>query len=144
MGWSRDPVPVNVTPFTSRTGAVSGIAEDGTAKDFFNLFVRDEVFEVFVEETNRYARQCIARKPDRRWRETNVEEMRAYFGLSILFGIKKLPDTDLHWSKDAALGVPYVQKIMPRDRFDKLTPYLHINDNEKAAPHGHHDHDSTL
>ena len=30
---------------------------------------------------------------------------------------------------------------MPRDRFDKLTQYLHINDNEKAAPRGHHDHD---
>ena len=70
-----------------------------------------------------------------------MEEIRAYFWLSILFGIKKLPDTDLYWSTDAALGVPYVQKVMPRDRFDKLTQYLHINDNEKAAPRGHHDHD---
>ena len=85
------------------------------AKDFFNLFVSDELFEAFLEETNRYARQCIAHKPDKRWRETNMEEMKAYFGLNILFGIKKLPDTDLYWSKDAALGVPYVQKVMPRD-----------------------------
>ena len=67
--------------------------------------------------------------------------MKAYFGLNILFGIKKLPDTDLYWSKDPALGVPFVQKVMPRDRFDKLTQYLHINDNEKAAPRGHRDHD---
>ena len=64
VGWSRDPAPVNTTPFTSRTGAVSRIPEDGTAKDFFDLFVSDEVFEAFVEETNRYARQCIAHKPD--------------------------------------------------------------------------------
>ncbi|KAL9976895.1 hypothetical protein ACROYT_G014236 [Oculina patagonica] len=99
-----------MTPFTSTTGAVSRIPEDGTAKDFFDLFVSDEVFEAFVEETNRYARQYIAHKPDQRWRETNVEEMKAYFGLNILFGIKKLPDTDLYWSKDPALGVPYVQK----------------------------------
>lgn len=62
MGWSRDPVPVNTTPFTSRTGAVSRIPENGTAKDFFYLFVSDEVFEAFVEEMNRYARQCIAHK----------------------------------------------------------------------------------
>ena len=48
--------------------------------------------------------------------------------------------TELYWYKDAALGVPYVQKIMPRDRFDKLTQYLHI-DNEKAAPRGHRNHD---
>ena len=143
VGWSHDPAPVNTTPFTSRTGAVSRIPEDGTAKDFFDLFVSDEVFEAFVEETNRYARQCIAHKPDQRWRETNVEEMKAYFGLNILFGIKKLPDTVLYWSKDPALGVPYVQKVMPRDRFDKLTQYLHINDNEKAAPRGHRDHDNS-
>jgi len=70
--------------------------------------------------------------------------MTAYFGPSILFGIKKLPDTDLYWSKDPALGVPYVQKVMPRDRFDKLTRYLHINDNENAAPLRHCDHDKLL
>lgn len=57
VGWSRDPAPVNTTPFASRTGAVSRIPEDGTAKDFFNLFVSDEVSEAFLEETNRYARQ---------------------------------------------------------------------------------------
>lgn len=70
-----------------------------------------------------------------------MEEMRAYFGLNILFGIKKLPDNDLYWSKEAALGVPYVQKLMPRDRFDKLTQYHQINDNEKAAPRRHCNHD---
>ena len=53
VGWSCDPAPVNTTPFTSRTGAVSKIPEDGTAKHFFNLFVSEEVFEAFVEETNR-------------------------------------------------------------------------------------------
>lgn len=36
VGWSQDPTPVNVTPFTSRPGAVSRVAEDGTAKDFFS------------------------------------------------------------------------------------------------------------
>lgn len=80
-GWIRDPVPVNMIPFTSRTGAISRIPQDGTAKDFFNLFVS----EAFVEETNRYARQCTAHEPDRRWREPNMEEVTAYFGLNILF-----------------------------------------------------------
>ena len=39
IGWSRDRASVNVTPFTARAGAVSGVAEDGTAKDFFQLFI---------------------------------------------------------------------------------------------------------
>ena len=86
VGWSRDPAPVNTTPFTSRTRAVSRIPEDGTAKDFFNLFVSNEVFEAFVEETNRYARQSIAHKPDRRWRETNVEEREHTSGSTFCLG----------------------------------------------------------
>lgn len=32
--WSCDRAPVNVTPFTMRAGAESGVAEDSTAKDF--------------------------------------------------------------------------------------------------------------
>lgn len=82
IGWSRDPAPVNVTPFTARSGAVSGVAEDGTAKDFFQLFFTDELFDMIVEETNRYARQCIVRKPDPKWTETSRKEMQAFFGLS--------------------------------------------------------------
>ena len=60
IGWSQDPAPVNVTPFTSRHGPASGVAEDGTDKDFFQLFLPDEVFDLIVEENNRYASQCIA------------------------------------------------------------------------------------
>ena len=52
-----------------------------------------------------------------------------------------LPDTDLYWSKDKALGVSYVQRVMPRDQFNKLTQYLHINNNENAAPRRHRNHD---
>lgn len=53
MGWSRDLASVNTIFFILRTGVVSRILEDGIVKDFFNFF---EVFEVFVEETNRYVR----------------------------------------------------------------------------------------
>ena len=73
VGWIRDPAPVNMIPFTSRTGAISRIPQDGTAKDVFNLFLS----EAFVEETNRYPRQCTAHEPERRWREPNVEEVTA-------------------------------------------------------------------
>lgn len=141
IGWSRDPAPVNVTPFTSRSGAVSGVAEDGTAKDFFQLFVSEELFDMIVEETNRYASQCIARKPDAKWHDTNREEMQAFIGLHVLFGYHKLPETALYWSKEETLGVAYVKKVMPRDRFDKLTQYLHLNNNENAVPRGQPNHD---
>ena len=37
VGWSHDPAPVNTTPFSSRTGAISKIPEDRTAKDFLTF-----------------------------------------------------------------------------------------------------------
>lgn len=88
IGWSYDDSPVNVTAFTSAIGATSTVPEDGTAKDFFCLFVSEELLENIVEETNRYARQCIATKPDPKWYETNLAEMQAFFGLQIFFGIR--------------------------------------------------------
>ncbi|KAL9977037.1 hypothetical protein ACROYT_G014399 [Oculina patagonica] len=141
IGWSRDDSPVNVTAFISAIGATTTVPEDGTAKDFFSLFVPEELFENIVEETNRYARQCIARKPDAKWYETSVAEMQAFFGLHILFGIHVLPETSLYWSKDPALSVPLVKRVMTRDGFDKLNQYLHLNDNDNFVPRGQPNHD---
>ena len=141
IGWSCDRAPVNVTNFTARAGPVSGVAEDGTAKDFFQLFIPNELFDMIVEETNRYARQCIARKPDPKWKDTSREEMQAFFGLHVLFGYHNLPKASLYWSKDEILGVAFVKRVMPRDRFDKLQQYLHLNNNENAILRGQPNHD---
>ena len=141
LGWSHDAANVTMNPFTSRTGAVSGVAEDVTALDFFSLFVSEELFEKIVEETNRYARQCMLAKPDPKWKDTTLAEMKAYFGLHVYFGIHKLPEYRLFWSNDNALGIPFVKRVMPRERFFKLTQYLHVNNNENAIPRGQENHD---
>jgi len=139
--WNSRHEEVHVDRFRADSGPVSGVAEDGTAIDFFNLIFTEDLFEHIVEETNRYARQCIAVKPDPKWCETTTEEMKAFVGLHVLFGIKHLPSTRLYWSKDPFLGVPEVQKVMPRNRFDKLLQYLHVNDSTKALPREHLQHD---
>ena len=141
IGWSCDDSPVNVAAFISAIGATSTVPEDGTAKDFSCLFVPEKLFENIVEETNRYARQCIARKPDAKWYEMDVSEMQAFFSLQIFFGIHVLPETSLYWSKDPALGVLFAKRVMTRDRFDKLNQYLHLNNNENFVPHGQPSHD---
>ena len=61
IGQSQDPALVNVTPFTSRSGAVSRVAEHDTAKKILHLFATEELVDMVVEETNQYARQCITR-----------------------------------------------------------------------------------
>lgn len=59
--------PVEVLPFTADTGPTSGVAEDGTAIDFFYLMFPEELFEHILLETNRYTRECLAAKPDPEW-----------------------------------------------------------------------------
>lgn len=58
-----------------------------------------------------------------------------------LFGIKQLPATRLYWSKDPLIGVPAVQKVMSRNRFDKLSKYLHLNNNTNQVPREEPAHD---
>ena len=126
--WSTDDSPVRVCDFTQRTAATSRVPEDGTALDFFHLLLPSNLFEILVEETNRYATQSIRTKPDARWYPTTVEEMRAFIALNMFFGIKSLPETRLYWSDDSLLGVSAVKKVMPRTRFEKIRQYLHLND----------------
>ena len=98
--WNENSNSVEVSPFTEATGPTSGVAEDGTAIDFFYLMFPEELIEQIVAETNRHARECIATKPDREWYETTLDEMKAFIGLHVLFGIKRLPATRLYWSED--------------------------------------------
>lgn len=52
--WNTNEDPVAVLPFDVATGPTSGVAEDGTAIDFFHLMFPEELFEHIVVETNRY------------------------------------------------------------------------------------------
>ena len=70
---------------------------------------------------------CIQTKPEPRSCATTCEEMPAFFALNDLFGIKSLPETRVYWSKDNFVSVPTVQKVKPRNRFDKIRQYLSLN-----------------
>jgi len=139
--WSTDDSRVRVQEFTERTGATSRIAKDGTALDFFLLMFPENLFEILVTETNRNAKQSFRTKPDLHWYATTCEEMRAFVAINILFGIKTLPETRLYWSKDSFLGVPSVQKVMPRNRFENIRQYLHLNNCKSMLPPGHRAYD---
>lgn len=90
----------------------------------FQLYFTDEVLDLIVQETNRYAQQVLAEKgSDKVW-STNASEMRAYFGFYILMGMNKLPETRDCWSTDPSLHYVPVADRISRDRFEELTRYL--------------------
>ena len=72
------------------------------------------------------------------------EEIRAFVALNVLFGIKSLPETILFWSKNPYVGVPAVQKVMLRNRFEKIPQCLHLNNWENMLPRGDPNFDKLL
>ena len=58
--------------------------------------------------------------------------MKAFMGLIIAMGIKRLPS----YSSSPILGAPELVKGFPLNRFKQLLGNLHFNDNDKAVPRG--------
>lgn len=50
--WKDNNHLVEVSPFTTATGPTQGVAEDGTAIDFFYLMFSEDLIEHIVSETN--------------------------------------------------------------------------------------------
>ena len=129
--WNVDENPVRVLPFTEPSGQTSGVAEDRTAIAFFYSMFPEDLIEHMVTETNRYVRESIAAKPDPEWFDTMHK---AFLGFHVLFGINQLPAIRLYWSNDPLIRVLAVQKVMSRNRFDKLSKYFHLNNNANQLP----------
>ena len=62
--WNVKEDAVDVSAFAAATGPTSGVAEDGTAIDFFYLMFPEELIEHVVTQTNCYVQECIATQPD--------------------------------------------------------------------------------
>ncbi|KAE8740588.1 hypothetical protein FOCC_FOCC013888, partial [Frankliniella occidentalis] len=99
----------------------------------------DEIMELIVKETNRYAGQTRAaglagRSRLRDWKPTDVEEMRRYFGILLVMGLNDQGHVKNYWkTKSELYGHPLIQRAMTRDRFLLLTRVLHFADNKAPS-----------
>ena len=64
----------------------------------------DELWELLVTETNRYARQNNVNN----WQDTSLEEMRCFIGFLYGTSINKVSQLDDVWSTDWVLASPAV------------------------------------
>ena len=71
--WSRDLHAFNIEPFSGSHGLKIPVPIEAKAVDFFGLLFREPVFDLVVEETNRYARQKLAQSAARlaKWTDVN-------------------------------------------------------------------------
>ena len=83
----------------------------------------NELLEIIVTETNRYATQegCNF--------ETTKDEMKAFLGINFIMDINKVPSLEDYWSTGKCIRNEKMENIMTRTRFQFILHNLHFANN---------------
>lgn len=118
--------------------------------DYFMLFFPEAAFELIVEETNQYALNFFDNPaplpPHSRfnhWVDTSVEEIKAYVGLEIAMGLCQKNSIEDYWETFHLTHTPFTD-VMPRNRFELISSFLHFSDNSIDRPERGHDNYDAL
>lgn len=124
--------------FTGNAGPQINLNPEMTPLEAFQLFMSEDLFQLIVTETNRYAESVIRNMPNisrssrmSKWTDTNLEEMGRFFGITIWMGLCKRSILAKYWSTDP-LYKNMVSKTMSRNRFEIILRMLHFSDNSLA------------
>jgi hypothetical protein len=118
--------------FSSVCGAKKSATSSSEA---FLLFFDDEMLEMIVAETNRYADQKIRSqswKPCSRvnsWVPVDKNEIYVYLGLIMLMGIVQKPSIKACFSKNPILDTPVFSQTMSQDCFELVSKFMHFVDS---------------
>jgi len=150
--WTDNFTDINLHLFTKLSGprlpAYFDTASSGPLQ-YFQLFFTDTVFDTILTNTNMYAKYVHERKRivnptyhDSKWTEDMaVEELKAYFGLCIVFGLNNLPRYKNYWSSNPFIGNQAVKKVLTCRRYEKITEFLHVSDRYAEPRRGSPDYD---
>lgn len=118
---------------------VTSASEDSsiTPIDCYRHFITDEVIDLMVHETNRYAEQYLRshqisrRSKFRQWTPTNDKEMLKFFGVVIEMGLVQMPKLTYYWSSSKLYGSEIIRSVMSRERFELLLKFWHFANNDE-------------
>jgi hypothetical protein len=113
--------------------------------DCYRHFITDEIVDLFVRETNRYAEQYLQthdvsrRSKSRQWIPTDGLEMLKFLGIIIQMGLVQMPKLEYYWSNSQLYGSEIIRSAMARDRFELFLKFWHFSDN-----HSYHSNQDRL
>ncbi|XP_030753387.1 uncharacterized protein LOC115880326 [Sitophilus oryzae] len=119
-------------PFEVEPGLQNLRPESGySALDCFKLFWDDELIDLMVQETNKYARSKFIRPGYHKdflsgWMDVDVREMKEFISLIIYMSMTKFPDFMAYWSTHPVWETSVACKIMTPTRFQRLITFLHF------------------
>lgn len=111
--WTSTLKPVEVKPFNSPVGPTQAVPE--SPREVFELFFSDNLIQLIVTESNRYAEEVMGSQKFAQWTKLTVDEVKAFLGFSILMGINQLPAVKDYWKKSEYLHYSPVADGIPRD-----------------------------
>ena len=99
--WSNELSDFVISQFNSQCGIKVEVPPESKSDFFFNLIFSDELIDLIVRETNRYAQQKLAGNNTRlaKWHDVTHQELKAYFGICVVMGINNLPRLELEPTK---------------------------------------------
>lgn len=89
--------------------------------EFYKQIINDEILDIIVEESNKYA---IQNNPESPLNLTRTE-LEQFFGILYATSLVKMPSTRMYWSKE--FYFVKVAGIMTVNRFERITKCLHFN-----------------
>ena len=94
--WSSNLRNITARQFQEPAGPNHELEPGSHRLDFFHLIFEEAFFSQISAQTNLYATQMQAARPDPRWTPTSPEEIKALFSIQIIMGIHQLPEYSLY------------------------------------------------
>ena len=132
--WTTELEPVDIEPFTEAVGPTFDIP--ASPCEVFQHFFTNEICSMITQQTNLYASQVMGAERYSTWEKVTVDELRAYFGFSILMGLVQLPAINDYWRRDLYFHYSPIADRISRDRFRDIHRYLHFTDNSTLPVRG--------
>ena len=141
--WSNELYDFVISKFNTQCGIKVEVPPESKSDFFFNLIFSDELIDLIVRETNRYAQQKLAVNNTRlaKWHDVTRQELKAYFGICVVMAINNFPRLAMYWSSDPLIGNTGIQNIVTKKRFQELSQYLHFSNSEMEPQCGEENFD---
>ena len=92
------------------------------------MFFDDEVIQLIVTNTNRYAMQKGAHNF-----LVEAPEMRIFLAILVTSGYVPLPRRRMFWEPSDDVHNVAISQAMTRNRFEQIMQYLHVADNDNLV-----------
>lgn len=125
--WRKRPLNMQMTStnyYETAQIQMKSALESKTAVEVFETLFDQEVVELIVEQSKKYAMQ-----KNQHDFHFNGEDLKIFVGILLFSGYLSMPRENMYWCLDEDVRNSYISNNMPRNRFHEIKRYLHLADN---------------